>query len=984
LKLTPLKGTGSGKLVAFGKSVRLLPVMLLLTLGFLFNALTLRSPFIGVMVAVAYLALGGYSVRNVFRKGQGSASWALGILLLLILVGTMSWAFTVSYKLESLEVFLVLVVASFLVWIIGRFTRGSEAVPQASGTSVAGPLRMLEMMYGASIFFLFLLLLQSRTLVPMTVWNTLNPLVVPVFFLSLVLLIVILNSGEKWQISLALVIAQSIVAHVFFVFVFDAGYGVDQWAALGWTRRLFDSSYYPEGVLFNLNLDLPGRSFVYQFFKSIGVAFQPTLSTVLARLFSVDVYWVHMVLVPLLWGIFAPVIAYHLTETITEKKSLALVASVLTLAAPSLILWGSVSVPNSLGFLMFFFDFLLLADYLSSDRSILWTFVIVSATVLAHMLPGIIAFAFMIIAFVFKNSFRFKWRRVRMLLLISVVAAGFAFLPIALMMGGISYPALVGAQFTFDRLKGLSPFNAAMLLLVGGYGDLTLKESAIRGLLPLLGLLGLVYINLSASFVRNKMLARFSFLVFALVMVDSRIVEAFLVNVPFSASRVWVLGDLLSIPFAAIFMARFADHLLRNVMAGTSQSVISGYRRVLGNLSVTLLVLGLSALITMSLTLGYTVTNSPSSAQNAYLTASELDAARFINSIAEERYVVVSYTFFKLAGYAVVGTSNPGAYYSMLYDYGWMDQLFNEVNHGSALGMYDATLVNNASLAFYVTSRARFPNDVDQVIQALQERPDFRLEAVFQDDVYVFSYRPPVQRMVEGIGPSVNVLGSSQSVNTTYVRDMVSYETTYRLNLTGSTDYRITGWSASWSFEAVTPQPAIASIDANQWINFTATPGVIYAVQWTSNYLYSDVGWSDDSFLTGWNLRYMSGLSQDPVIERNGDVLSLTSQFRRDVRQVYWLQKSVRVSSDLYPYAIVRWRSTGTCAISWGYYTDGSGDSLVFYGSESEEWSTSIVRLTAGKTVSSIMVGLDDFTSDTSGQQSAYFDYVLLARLAAS
>lgn len=979
--MTLSQGVGSGRLAAFGRSVRLLVFMLLLTLGFLFNALTLQSPLIGVVAAVAYLAVGGYSVRNVFRKGQGSGSWVLGILFLMILVGIMGWAFTISYKLESMEVFVVLAVASFLAWIIGKFTRGPEPAAQASGISVAVPLRILELMYGASVFFLFLLLLQSRTLVPMTIWNTLNPLVVPMFFLSSVLLIVVLISGEKWQISLTLVIVQSILAHAFFVVIFDAGYGVDQWAALGWTRRLFDGSYYPEGVLFNLNVDLPGRSLIYQLLKSIGVAFQPTLSTVLARLFSVDVYWVHMVLVPLLWGIFAPVIAYHLTETITEKKSLALIASILTLAAPSLILWGSVSVPNSLGFLLFFFDFLLLADYLSSDHSILWTLLAVSATILAHMLPGVIISALMVIAFVFKNSSRFKWNKVRMIVLISVAAAGFALLPMALMMGGVSYPALTGAQFTLNRLKGLSPFNAAMLLFVGGYGDLTFKESAIRGLLPLLGLLGLVYVNLSASFVRNKMLARFSLLAFALVMIDSRVIEAFLINVPFSASRVWVLGDLLSIPFAAIFMARVADYLLRNVAAGTSQSVISGYRRVLGNLSVVFLVLGLSALITMSLTLGYTVANSPSSAQNAYLTASELDAARFINSMAKERYVVVSYTFFKLAGYAVVGTNNPGAYYSMLYDYGWMDQLFNEVSHGSALGMYDATVVNNASLAFYVTSRARYPKDADQVIQSLQDRPDFRLEAVFQDDVYVFSYRPPVQRMVEGIGPSVNVLGSSRSVNTTYIRDMVSYETTYKLNLTGSTEYFITGWPASWSFEAVTPQPATASIDANFWINLTGTPGVVYTVQWASNDLYRDVGWSDDSFLTGWDLRHTQGFSEDPVIERNGDVLSLRGGFRRDVRQVYWLQKSVRMSTDLYPYAIVRWRSTGTCAISWVYYTDGSGDSLVFYGSESEEWSTNIVRLTAGKTVSSIMVGLDDFTSDTSGLQSAYFDYVMFAAL---
>jgi len=210
---------------------------------------------------------------------------------------------------------------------------------------------------------------------------------------------------------------------------------------------------------------------------------------------------------------------------------------------------------------------------------------------------------------------------------------------------------------------------------------------------------------------------------------------------------------------------------------------------------------------------------------------------------------------------------------------------------------------------------------------------------------------------------------------------MVSYETTYKLNLTGSSEYFITDWPSSWSFETITPQPLAASINANSWINFTGSAGIRYTLLWTSNDLYGDVGWKDDSFLSEWDLRHTQGFILDPVIERGGDILSLTGEFGRDVRQVYWLQKGLRLSTDAYPYVIVRWRSTGTCAISWVYYTDGGGDSVVFYGSESAEWTTSVIRLTSGKTVSSVMVGLDDFTSDTSGQRSASFDYVMFARV---
>jgi len=971
---------GIVRMVAAAKSLRFLAAMLLLSLGFLANSLTLQSPIIGASVALAYLVVGGYSLKGVFGREKKPGRWILGVLFLLVLIAAIGWVFTISYKLEVMEVFIILVAVSFLSSTVGRFTRDQESVEQPSDVGVVTSVRLLEVMYAASAFLLLLLLIQSRTLVPMTVWKTLNPLVLPLFFLSLVLLIVILFSGEKWQISLVLVVVQSILAHAFFVLIFDAGYGLDQWAALGWTRRLFDASDYPEGVLFSLNVPLPGRSFVYQLFKSIGSSFQPTLSTVLARVFSVDVYWVHILLIPVLWGVFLPVIAYCLTEIITQKKHLSFLASVLTLAAPSLIIWGAVSVPNSLGFLLFFFDVLLLADYLSSNRRILWLFLGTGATVLAHMLPGTVALALMIIAFGYKNSSKVKSAKLRIGFELSSLAIGVGLLPMALMIGGITYPALTGARFGFERFQGLSPYNAAMLLLVGGYGDMTLKEVIIRGLMPLLGLLGLIYVNISSRSGPQKRLVRFMLLGFIIILIDSRIVEVFLFNVPFGAGRVWVLSDLLSIPFAAIFMIKVADYLLKNLVIGTGQAVASWHRRLLGNLSVTALVFALSGLISMSLILGYTVSNAPSSAQNAYLTSSELEAARFIDSMASERYVVVSYTFFKLAGYAVVGTNNPSAYYSTLYDGGWMEELFDQVNHGSALGMYDAIQANNASMGFYVTSRARYPKVADQVIRSLQERPDFRLTGVFQDDVYVFSYQAPAQRIVEGIGPSVKVLGSLQSPNTTFVRDMISFETTYKLELSGLNEYLVTNWPAPWSFEAITPSPGTSSIDANSWINFTRSESEKYTVLWTANDLYGNVGWKDDSFLTDWGIRHGQGFEQAPIEERSGDILTLTGDFRKDTRQVYWLQKVVRLSTDLYPYFIVRWRSTGACAISWVYYSDGDGESIVFYGSESMEWTTTIVRLPPGKTVSSVMIGLDDFTEEaTSGIQSAYFDYVMLA-----
>lgn len=949
-------------------------LMLASAIVLLVNGMTIGSPIIGIGGSMAYLILGGYLIKGIFGGKCTVVDLFLGVLLLVVLVGLIGWLFTISYKLGVVEVFITLCLALFFTSLVQKFTPHPDFMAKVKHNNTSLFVRFVEANFIALICLQVILLFQSRTPMPISIWNTMNPWVMVMFFFNTILLVILMFTDEKWQIKMLLIVVQSIFAHMFFVLLFDAGYGQDQWVTLGWTRRLFDESFYPQGVTFHIHSPLP---ILYKISKFVTVAFQPALSTMLSRMFSVDVYWGHLLLVPLMWGIFVPVIAYRITVILTRKRVLALLSALLTLAAPKLILWGAVSVANSLGYILFFFTICIVLDYLSSDRTVLWAVLISFVTLLAHLLPGIMAFSFVFFAYTFKRCQNIEFQNMRKIILLCSFFFCLGLLPLALYSGRLAYPALTGADFTIKPLEGLSTYDAIALFLFGAYVDVTFDEAVVHVLLPLSGLLGLLYINIAGNkFVHNKGLSRFFLLSFILVMLDYRIVKCFMVNVPFGTERIWVLRDMLSIPFASIFIYKLVailSNLIPKRITVRKRELKDFANRIFRSITIKAIpVLCLSSLIISSVYLGYPHRSY------VWLTSREVEAARFIDSSTNEPYVVVCSKAFRLAGYAVVGANNPVAYYSYLYDHGWLEGLFNKASQGSASAMIEAAKVNNASIAFFVISNFR-SKDADSVIDLLSERPDFEPYEIFGDDVYIFRYIVHRERFVEGVGPIVYIYSHEEYVNTTFVADLVTFEAKYTIVLTGSDNYVVTKWPSHWSFEEITPEPTARFIDGNLWINITGKEDVEYRVSWTANLLYREVGWKDDGFITGWSIENTAGFAESPIIQNDGDVLTITGNFQSGVREFYWIRKRVNVSTDLYSHILVRWRSTSTCAIAWVRYVEGPpGTPLLLYGSYSADWTTTVVRLPKRKTITYIMVGLDDYTTDIGGVRSADFDFVML------
>ena len=137
-----------------------------------------------------------------------------------------------------------------------------------------------------------------------------------------------------------------------------------QQMVLGRTRLTFDN------VILHGWSAKPADNILLQLYQwSAGVNFQSAPSVIFARMFGVDVYWSHLLLIPVLWGTFIPVATFMTTKALGGSENVSVLSSLLVFSFPYAIYWGAISVPNSLGYIFFFFSLYFSLKYLSSNKS---------------------------------------------------------------------------------------------------------------------------------------------------------------------------------------------------------------------------------------------------------------------------------------------------------------------------------------------------------------------------------------------------------------------------------------------------------------------------------------------------------------------------------------------------------------------------------------------------------------------------------------
>jgi len=527
----------------------------------------------------------------------------------------------------------------------------------------------------------------------------------------------------------------SILSNSLFAIIFPAGDLGGQQHVLGSTRLIYDNIVL-HGTRF------PVQNIMTQMYLWLrGDSFQAAISVILARMFYVDVLWTHLLLVPILWGIFVPLGMFMITRKLRGNENVAVLSAVLIAVFPYTLLWGAMSVYNSLGFIFFLFSVYFFLEYLSSIQSRKWVLLMllsVFLSFLAHFLTGIIAFSLLLLVLTFKifKDISMSLTSTKLSFLFALMFCS-SLLPSAIVFRRFLYPEY--SYFGLNKLAELSIEDIVWTSLVGEYAYLEPRIGIVHLLGPLLGILGTFYyfyVTRQYSDKKPHFYTTFLFTGLLLVLVDYRILKLFLINVPFTEERMWVFRDFLTVPFMAIFVTDVFSFLYKQLPTIDFPFSSQHIRRIALYL---LIITALSGWITASFYYAYPRYGP------LQTTSYELEAVRFIEENSAKPYVVIGDQWIIFAGGMIVGIGNPNSLYFHCKDPDGVG-LFLEMRRNSSIEtMKEAMTYNDATIAYFIFEKPRLgEEEFDRVYSAallngLEVYRSFSYEG--EEKLYVFYYK---------------------------------------------------------------------------------------------------------------------------------------------------------------------------------------------------------------------------------------------------
>lgn len=591
-------------------------------------------------------------------------------------------------------------------------------------------LHVVRVLYIITLTLSLYLLYLSRADEIYTVWGVINPAFLPTFIIATFLLLTIILSFEKIEYKLLFTILHSIISHSFMVIMFPAGNVGVQQTMLGQTRLVFDN------IIFH-GLGWARGSLPSQLYVSLrGENLQTAFSVIFARMLGIDVYWIHLLLLPLLWGIFVPIIAFMTSKGLGGSENISALSGLAVSLFPANIIWGAVSIPNGLSYLFFFGFICFFLKYMKSNevKDLLLVAAFFFVSFVSHYLAGVIAFSILILAYSVKTYEKQKWDSpisARLMLLLSFIFC-ISIMPFTLVYRQFFYPT-ANTYFSLQKLYEYSPVEMVLSLLLGGYFDLISREAYITTLIfavpTLLGLVALTYVLITGVKKSPKRSIDPSLLFLSLgllmVMVDDRIVKLFMTNVPFiELERLWLFRDFLLVSFTALIIgygiqkahALFIT-LFKNIMAFLRKTFFAHMFSKVSPVFTRSYSVNFASLRSVSAyILVFTIVSGWVTASVYYAyphwgplqtTSYELEAAKYVDETTNGTYIVICDQWMIFAGEMFVGIKNQRAFYFSYADPHGVT-LFIEMKHNpSNETLIEAMEINNATTAYFIIEKPR-------------------------------------------------------------------------------------------------------------------------------------------------------------------------------------------------------------------------------------------------------------------------------------
>jgi len=442
---------------------------------------------------------------------------------------------------------------------------------------------------------------------------------------------------------------------------------------------------------------------------------------------NVDMYWIFVFLMPLLWAFFVPLTSYKMTRMIGGGKKIAVFAAFLTIANLFFLAWGKLSAGGSLGILFFFLLVYLLMRFLllHENKAFLSAILVLIAVATTHVLPGVLSISILFLALSLKI---YEWMRpkslsvARMLLFMSFVLATFL-LPSMAIIRGILIPALGTPAWNTQNLLGTSVWKLVFAVPEGT----EVYDAVFYNVFWVLGLVGIVYAMKNKERFNNT-LCIFMLLALGVVFIDYRILKYAVVNNIFGSGRVHVFMDVFAVPFFAVLMYSAISSLF-----DTASSVKLSFK-LKNVLAGILICISLSAWV-----LGAVYETYEYYTAGLLPTSLEVEALKYIDEHTNSNYVVLAQHKTTVIGMGFFGLPNPEKIFLGLGVRG-------VPREPSVSYMFEAMRSAGADVGYYIAPYYLKGPELDKIVAETSQV--FRLWKVFSDEngvICVFDYKiPPI------------------------------------------------------------------------------------------------------------------------------------------------------------------------------------------------------------------------------------------------
>lgn len=706
------------------------------------NITMIKSSIVGFVSSIIYVYIssvlcGALFFRNESRMGRIIAGFG-SFIIMVSLGGTIA---LILYRLSNLViVLLLLAIAVFLVvfnLVLYKLKTGiaetrinsdeSNCQGKKSKPNFTHKFRakqIAEVSYITFATICFVLLLISRSDETVVIWDVIHPWFLPTFLIATFALLSVTFSSANSRVKLSLVVVHSFIVHGFLLIVLSSGFVGDIWRELAFTRDIFEfGKNVPNLFEFLRSGSSPFIMVYYLLRKRVyGV-----LITVFTKMFSTDLYWVQMFLVPSLWGSVVPFSTYKILRMLGGKKTSSILAAFLSISTPTFVWWGAVSVPDTLSVVLYCFFIYVTVRFLwlkaRGVLDVLCILMAVSVTFLSHFKTGLISFSLLFLAFSFKKFWTEKQKSTidRVLLIVASIFSAFL-LPLGLFALYGVYPGAgyMHVRFSIDKLITSDVWS----LVFGNYVNLTRDELLLRGLVPFFGIIGLIYATIYGSKKYRTHLSGFLLLAVVILMLDYRVLKFCMENVPFTVERIWIFRDLLLVPFAAIAMVFLIEKVQDSLLFSSHRTWFTMRPSFVSGLILLISCLLLSGFAAGAIVEGYSV--KPTLNPTPY----EIAAIEYIHTNTPERYVVICDPIFKYLGEGILGFQSRGTFTKKPF--------YTMLSHPSVETMTDYMTTTGSSVAYFVIS-IRYQKYISSVVAEALEI--FDVHAILDDGkLYIFSY----------------------------------------------------------------------------------------------------------------------------------------------------------------------------------------------------------------------------------------------------